>query len=133
MCLSSSTRQAIQYKSSAKKLAHLCTELGGVNSQTSSLIRIQMSVHQWYLNYISEQLVETRSGQRRKTGFATQATDGYEVRVLTSYKSYSITDCRVINCMHGGSPTANVMSNNASFPALRPQVKLKILKENLHR
>ena len=43
-----------------------------------------------------------------------QATDGYEVRVLTSYKQYSITDCRVINCMHGGSPTANVMSNNAS-------------------
>jgi|13_taG_2_1085334.scaffolds.fasta_scaffold243011_2 hypothetical protein len=32
MSLSSSTKRAIQYKSSAKKLAHLCTELGDVNS-----------------------------------------------------------------------------------------------------
>ena len=31
-------------------------------------------------------LAATRSGQGRKTGFATRATDGYEVRILTSYK-----------------------------------------------
>ena len=38
MYLSSNTKQAIQYKSSAKKSVHLCTELGGVNDGSTVMV-----------------------------------------------------------------------------------------------
>ena len=47
MYLSLSTRQAIQFKSSAKKYQQVCTELGGVSSWKVLLLAANYIATQW--------------------------------------------------------------------------------------